>query len=57
MKWTLEILLTMIALAGIYSAVPKSAVQAGNSTVRASQEVMIADGSDPMPLCRRRRCK
>jgi hypothetical protein len=25
--------------------------------VRAQQEVMIADGSDPMPLCRRGHCR
>ena len=57
MKWTLEMLLTALALAGMYCAIPKSAAQDGNATVRVAQEVMIADGSEPMPLCRSRRCK
>jgi hypothetical protein len=51
-------LLTVLALAGMYCAIPisKTAVP-GGPMVRAQQEVMIADGSDPMPLCRGRRCK
>jgi hypothetical protein len=56
MNKAVEVLLTVLALAGMYCAVPKSVVQNG-PTVRAQQEVMIADGSDPMPLCRGRRCK
>ena len=57
MKWTMEVLLTALALAGMYCAIPKSAAQGKNAAVRAAQEVMIADGSEPMPLCRSRRCK
>jgi len=56
MNKAVEVFLTVLALAGMYCAIPKSVVQSG-STVRAQQEVMIADGSDPMPLCRGRRCK
>lgn len=57
MNKSVEILLTVLALAGMYCAIPKRAVPAGNPVVRAEQEVIIADGSDPMPLCRGRRCK
>jgi hypothetical protein len=56
MNKAVEVFLTVLALAGMYCAIPKSVVQ-GGSTIRAQQEVMIADGSDPMPLCRARRCK
>ena len=58
MNKAVEVLLTVLALAGMYCAIsnPKSAVPTG-SNVSAQQEVVIADGSDPMPLCRARRCK
>jgi hypothetical protein len=56
MNRAVEVFLTVLALAGMYCAIPKSAGPTG-STVRAQQEVVIADGSDPMPLCRGRRCK
>jgi hypothetical protein len=57
MKRTAEILLTALALAGIYGAIPKSATQVGNPGIRAEQVVLVADGSDPMPLCRGKACK
>jgi hypothetical protein len=53
MNKVLEVLLTVVALAGLYSAIPASVSQPGNSAVRAKQAVVVADGSDPMPLCRR----
>jgi hypothetical protein len=56
MNKAVEVFLTVLALAGMYCAIPKSVGQ-GGPTVRTQQEVMIADGSDPMPLCRARRCK
>jgi hypothetical protein len=56
MNKVLEVLLTVVALAGLYSAIPTSISQSGNSTIRADQVVVIADGSDPMPLCRKRHC-
>jgi hypothetical protein len=56
MNKAMEIVLTVVALAGLYSALSTSAVRPGNSTVHAEQTVLIADGSDPMPLCRRREC-
>lgn len=56
MNKLLEVLLTVVALAGLYSAIPASISRPGNSAVQAEQAVMVADGSDPMPLCRGRLC-
>jgi hypothetical protein len=56
MNKVLEVLLTVVALAGLYSAIPTSISQPGNSAVRAERAVLVADGSDPMPLCRSKRC-
>jgi hypothetical protein len=56
MNKVLEVLLTVVALAGLYSAIPTSISRPGNSAIRADQVVVVADGSDPMPLCRRRHC-
>jgi hypothetical protein len=57
MKRTLEILLTGLALAGMYCAIPKSAAPVGNTVIGNEQLVLVADGSDPMPVCRGRTCK
>ncbi|HWZ80695.1 MAG TPA: hypothetical protein VNX87_29430 [Candidatus Sulfotelmatobacter sp.] len=57
MKTTGEVLLAALALAAIYCAVPKNASQTGAATIRAEQVVLVADGSDPMPLCRGKVCK
>jgi hypothetical protein len=51
MNKTIEIVLTALALAGMYCAIPKSFAPVGNPVIRAEQ-ALIADGSDPMPLCR-----
>ena len=56
MKKVLEILLTVLALAGLYSAMPSNISRPGNASVRAEQAVIVADGTDPMPLCRRLHC-
>jgi hypothetical protein len=56
MNKVLEVLLTVVALAGLYSAIPTSTAPPANSGIRAEQTVVIADGSDPMPLCRARHC-
>ena len=58
MNKAVEVLLTVVALVGMYCAISnqKSVVPTG-SNISAQQEVVIADGSDPMPLCRARRCK
>lgn len=55
MNKVLEVVLTVVALAGLYSAIPPS-TRPGNSAFRAEQTVVVADGSDPMPLCRNRHC-
>ncbi len=57
MKTTGEVLLAALALAAIYCTVPKNPSQAGAATIRAEQVVLVADGSDPMPLCRGKVCK
>jgi hypothetical protein len=57
MNKTLEVLLTILVLAGLYCAIPKNVSRRDDSGVRAAQVVTIADGSDPMPLCRGKRCK
>ena len=56
MNKVMEVLLTVVALAGLYSAIPANNSPPGNSAVRAEQAVVVADGSDPMPLCRARNC-
>jgi hypothetical protein len=59
MNKKVEVLLTILALAGLYSAMPtmtKSSSRPVSSGIRAEQVVIVADGSDPMPLCRRRHC-
>jgi hypothetical protein len=55
MNRTIEILLTALALAGMYCAIPKSTAQ-GDFGIRSEQNVILADGTDPMPLCRARGC-
>jgi hypothetical protein len=55
MNKALEVLLTVLALAGMYCAVPNKNTT-NSAVVQNQQEVLIADGSDPMPLCRRH-CK
>jgi hypothetical protein len=61
MKKHVEVLLVVLALAGLYSAIPattKAGSQHNSSGVRAEQTVMVAegDGTDPMPLCRKGHC-
>ena len=55
MSKTLEVFLTVLALAGLYSAIPNK-LQSDNSGIQVKQALLVADGSDPMPLCRRRHC-
>jgi hypothetical protein len=58
MNKAVEMLLIVLALAGMYCAISnQKSVARSESNVSAQQEVVIADGSDPMPLCRARRCK
>ncbi len=55
MNKTVEFLLTALALCGMYCAIPKS-LPPGNSAIRTQEAVILADGSDPMPLCRAKGC-
>lgn len=57
MKTTGEILLAAVALVGIYCAVSKSPSLVGKTGIQAEHVVLVADGSDPMPLCRGKACK
>jgi len=57
MKRTAEIVLTALALAGMYCAIPKSSTPVQNPGIGTAQIVLVADGSDPMPLCRGRVCR
>jgi len=56
MNKAMEVLLTVVALAGLYGAILTSASPPGKSANRAEQAVVVADGSDPMPLCRGKGC-
>lgn len=57
MNKTAEIVLIALALAGIYCAIPKNSSPIDNSRIRAEQIVLVADGSDPMPVCRGGTCR
>jgi hypothetical protein len=57
MKRTAEIVLTALALAGTYCAIPKTFAPVENPSIGTEQVVLAADGSDPMPLCRGKVCK
>jgi hypothetical protein len=56
MNRVMEVLLTVLALVGLYCAIPASNSRPGSSAVRAERAVVVADGSDPMPFCRRKIC-
>lgn len=49
---TVEVLLIALALAGMFCAIPNNLAPASSSAVE-KQSVLMADGTDPMPLCRR----
>jgi hypothetical protein len=49
-----EIVLTALALAGMFCALPRTH-SSNDMTTQMKQSVLIADGTDPMPFCRR--CK
>jgi hypothetical protein len=55
MNKTIETLLIALALCGIYASVPKSTTP-NLTAVKSQESVIIADGSDPMPLCRAKGC-
>ena len=51
MNKTVEFLLTALALCGLYCAIPSNSAPS-SPVIRTEQAVILADGSDPMPLCR-----
>lgn len=57
MKTIGEVLLVALALVAIYCSAPKKTSQADGPTIRAEQVVLVADGSDPMPVCRGKVCR
>jgi hypothetical protein len=57
MKRTLEVLLAGLALTGLYSSIPSSKARVDNALIGTQQVVLVADGSDPMPVCRGKTCK
>ena len=57
MNKVMEILLIAFALAGLFSAISTINSRSGDSAIRAEQTVIVADGSDPMPLCRGKHCQ
>lgn len=50
-----EIVLTALVLAGLYAGTSMNFAPTSNPVIRANQAMLVADGTDPMPLCRR--CK
>jgi len=52
MNKVIEVLLTVLALVGLFCALPTSTPS--RTEVRA--QTVMADGSDPMPICRYKRC-
>lgn len=57
MKTTAKILLTALALAGLYCGTSTTSLRVVGPTIGAAQTLLVADGSDPMPLCRGKSCK
>jgi hypothetical protein len=55
MNRKVEILLILLAITGLLSAIPQDVSKQFTRGNRAEQTVVIADGSDPMPLCRNKR--
>jgi hypothetical protein len=51
MNRIVEFLLTALALGGMYCAIPNNSAP-DSPVIRTEQAVILADGSDPMPLCR-----
>jgi hypothetical protein len=51
MNKTAEVLLTVLALVGLICASKNAPIK-----LSTQHSVVVADGSDPMPICRRKRC-
>ena len=60
MKSVIQVCLTILALVGFFCALDQTVFDqnvAASSSVRSQKTVLIADGSDPMPLCRAKHCR
>jgi hypothetical protein len=55
MNKSVEIVLTALALAGMYCAIPKTSAPVGNPVIQSERALLVADGSDPMPFHRGRK--
>jgi hypothetical protein len=55
MNKSVEIVLTALALAGMYCAIPMTSAPVGNPVIQSERAVLMADGSDPMPFHRGRK--
>lgn len=56
MNKLVEVLLTVLALAGMYCAMPNKPASPGQAMMQSGHQVLISDGTDPMPLCRGKAC-
>ena len=54
MNKAVEVVLTALALVGLFSALPKSTP--ANVEMKTQHTLGVADGVDPMPICRGKRC-
>ncbi len=52
MNRLVEVVLTVLALVGLFCAVSRTAP----INIATQHTVVVADGSDPMPICRKRSC-
>ncbi len=57
MKRTAEVLLIVWTMVGMYCAIPKRSDRVLNPNIGTPQLVLVADGSEPLPLCRGKVCK
>lgn len=56
MNKLVEVVLTVLALAGMYCALPNKPASPGQALAQPTHQILIADGTDPMPLCRGKNC-
>ncbi|HEY7098081.1 MAG TPA: hypothetical protein VH437_15250 [Terriglobales bacterium] len=60
MKSVIQVCLTLLALVGFFCALDQTVFDqnvAASSSVQSQKTVLVADGSDPMPLCRAKHCR
>jgi hypothetical protein len=47
-----ELLLTALMLTGMYCAISAGSRPVSQPVIQSQQKMLVADGTDPMPLCR-----